>query len=46
MPFISPKLYKKSMASVKHEIEMKNLQSNSGHMKYIPEGNKKATGKK
>lgn len=29
-------LHKKSMASVKHETEMKNLQSNNGHMKYIP----------
>jgi hypothetical protein len=46
MPFISHKLYKESMASVKHEIEMKNLQSNKRHMKHIPKGNRRATGKK
>lgn len=45
-PFISRKLYKESMAGVKHEIEMKNLQSNNRHMKHIPKGNRRATGKK
>lgn len=45
-PFISHKLYKESMAGVKHEIEMKNLQSNNRHMKHIPEGDGRATGKK
>lgn len=46
MPFISHKLYKESMAGVKHETEMKNLQSNNRHMKHIPKGNRRATGKK
>lgn len=46
MPFISRKLYKESMAGVKHEIEMKNLQSNNRHMKHIPKGNRRTTGKK
>lgn len=46
MLLISHNLYKKSMAGVKHEIEMKNLQSNNRHMKQIPKGNRRATGKK
>ena len=47
MPFISHKLYKEWMAGVKHEIEIKkNLQSNNRHMKHIPKGNRRATGKK
>lgn len=46
MPFISRKLYEESMAGVKRETEMKNLQSNNRHMKHIPKGNRRATGKK
>lgn len=46
MPFISHKLYKESMAGVKHEIETKNLQSNNRHKKHIPKGNRRTTEKK
>lgn len=34
------------MAGAKHEIEMKNLQSSNRHVKHIPKGNGRATGKK